>query len=350
MRAPMVTPDGQARPCGAELATMILGVVAQVIGTICIVAVVALVVGCSDPSTELLAAGGICYRFCEDSSRPPVSRREDCPAGTTCRTTLPPGMATFDSCHTPETCQQTTAVANSAAPCGGYELGQACITDANLAECRRLVDAGCSEDRLLAMESCPLQFGCSDPLPAGPSPPGAAGQDSSGASVSSAGAPPTVSSVSMGSTSASGGICSAQRESDWVLTKFLGVLGGLLLASATPFLSCQTHGCAGCGGDPQAQGVARGAWALFGLCVLGFVVCGTLGIGFRVEVPIGWAVVLALTFNIAFALMCTARHRSGSSRVAAGPEGTPMIVVAAAVQPSQPSQPAAPDGKAAGGS
>ena len=59
------------------------------------------------------------------------------------------------------------------------------------------------------------------------------------------------------------------------------------------------------------------------------------------------AFMLALTFNIAFALMCTARHRSGSSRAAAGPEGTPMIVVAAAVQPSQP---AAPDGKAAGGS
>jgi hypothetical protein len=133
-----------------------------------------------------------------------------------------------------------------------------------------------------------------------------------------------------------------------VLTKVLGVLGGLLLGSATPFLSCQTQGCAGCSGNRQAHGAVRGAWALFGFCVFGFVVCGTLGIGFHAKVPIGWAVVLVLAFNGAFGLMCTARCRSGSSDTELGPEGTPMIVVAAtaAVEPSQvAATPGVVDGK-----
>ena len=58
-----------------------------------------------------LAEDDVCYRFCEDSSLPFVARRDDCPAGTTCRTTLPPGMAAFDSCHTPDTCQRDDAAA-----------------------------------------------------------------------------------------------------------------------------------------------------------------------------------------------------------------------------------------------
>ena len=61
------------------------------------------------PGPPPLAADDVCYRFCEDSSLPFVARRDDCPAGTTCRTTLPPGMAAFDSCHTPETCQRDGA-------------------------------------------------------------------------------------------------------------------------------------------------------------------------------------------------------------------------------------------------
>ena len=350
MRAPMVASDGQTpqpqqQPCGAELVTTILGVVAQVVGTICIVGVVALVVGCSDPPADdghdeeplmALAVNSICYRFCEDSSRPSVSRRDDCPAGTTCRTTLPPGVASFDTCYASDKCQEISS--QSVEPCGGYSLGQACVTDDNLAECRRLVDRGCPENRLVAMESCPLQFGCADPLPtmAGPSPPEPVAEDAS--TVSSVGAPPTTIGVSStSSASESGGVCSWQRETDWVLTKVLGVMGGLLLGSATPFLSCQTQGCAGCGNSPQAHSAARKAWALFGLCVFGFVTCGTLGIGFHVEVPIGWAVILGLAFNGAFALMCIARCQSATSHAMAGPEGTPMIVVAttAIAEPSQ---------------
>ncbi len=48
--------------------------------------------------------------------------------------------------------------------CGPYAIGQACVTDANLAQCRGLLDAGCNADNVVAMESCPLQFSCASEL------------------------------------------------------------------------------------------------------------------------------------------------------------------------------------------
>ena len=56
-------------------------------------------------TADPLAVNDVCHRFCEDGSKPSVSRRDDCPAGTGCRPTLPPGTAAFDTCAAPETCQ-----------------------------------------------------------------------------------------------------------------------------------------------------------------------------------------------------------------------------------------------------
>lgn len=42
--------------------------------------------------------------------------------------------------------------------CGGYSLGQACVTEENLAQCREM-EARCP-GRVLVRESCPLQFAC----------------------------------------------------------------------------------------------------------------------------------------------------------------------------------------------
>mmetsp|Transcript_66301 Transcript_66301/g.188094 ORF Transcript_66301/g.188094 Transcript_66301/m.188094 type:complete len:94 (-) Transcript_66301:114-395(-) len=53
----------------------------------------------------------ICYRFCEDGSKEPVNRREDCVDGLTCRTTMPPGMMSFDNCNKPDTCQRSATAA-----------------------------------------------------------------------------------------------------------------------------------------------------------------------------------------------------------------------------------------------
>ncbi len=64
-----------------------------------------LLVAAAVAEAEPLAANDVCYRFCEDGSKPMVDRRKDCPAGTACRTTLPPDVAAFDNCDAPDTCQ-----------------------------------------------------------------------------------------------------------------------------------------------------------------------------------------------------------------------------------------------------
>ena len=56
-------------------------------------------------NAEPLAVNDVCYRFCEDGSKPMVDRRGDCPSGTACRTTLPPDVFAFDNCDAPDTCQ-----------------------------------------------------------------------------------------------------------------------------------------------------------------------------------------------------------------------------------------------------
>ena len=52
-----------------------------------------------------LGTGDVCYRFCEDASLSPVSRRLECPASTTCETTMAPGTMSSDNCAWPDTCQ-----------------------------------------------------------------------------------------------------------------------------------------------------------------------------------------------------------------------------------------------------
>ena len=55
-----------------------------------------------------------------------------------------------------------------ASSCGPYALGQACITDTNLAQCQRCVERYGNADRLVVMESCPLQFSCDTSAPPPP--------------------------------------------------------------------------------------------------------------------------------------------------------------------------------------
>eukprot|EP00928_Gymnodinium_smaydae_P038175 TRINITY_DN26383_c0_g1_i1.p1 TRINITY_DN26383_c0_g1~~TRINITY_DN26383_c0_g1_i1.p1 ORF type:complete len:143 (-),score=15.60 TRINITY_DN26383_c0_g1_i1:50-478(-) len=53
-----------------------------------------------------LKEGEVCYRFCEDGSKPFVNARDACDSGLSCETTAEPGTIGFDSCNTPETCQK----------------------------------------------------------------------------------------------------------------------------------------------------------------------------------------------------------------------------------------------------
>lgn len=70
-----------------------------------------------------LVEGDVCYRFCEDASLPSIARRGECPAGTACHRTLPPRMAGFDSCHTPDTCQRVEPTAPAAGCSDDSECG-----------------------------------------------------------------------------------------------------------------------------------------------------------------------------------------------------------------------------------
>ena len=127
-------------------------------------------------------------------------------------------------------------------------------TDDNLTQCHALVADGCPPDRLLAMESCPLQFGCGTSA-GGPAaggrrrqqaaeapapPPGATGPSGAGSS----GSPSTVSQTATESASGHPSLCSLAGD-DWLSTKVVGVLSGLLLLMATPMVSCQTVGYVG---------------------------------------------------------------------------------------------------------
>jgi hypothetical protein len=317
---------------------MAIGAVCQCVGTICIVLVVAIVAGCNQH---------------EERSRPS-------------------GDATVG------------------ASCGPYAAGQPCTTEHNLAQCRELLDSGCQVHDLLAMESCPLQFACAPPPP----PPLVALEDcgpvgTCGAHANCRGAcdqevcasvrcvcadgyvgdgyscvpagedegtstlivpgppatavpppprppPPTVDIDDDGG----GGFCQEYvRAGDWLITKILGVFGGVLLLAATPLLACQSDGCAGCqqctrrGGTVQqveqpprqlqercSNAVAM-SWVVYAMAAASFVLMGCLGLGFHVAIPMAFPVLGVLLFDAACVLMCCGRSRRSGFATATGGGG-----------------------------
>ena len=298
---------------------MVLSVVCQALGTLCLVAVVATVTSCSD---DALGHGDICQRFCETGQRTTINRRGDCPEGLECRSNMAEGVAYFDNCHNPDTCQNpppklAAALSAPINPCAGYDLGQPCITSGNLHQCHDLLAGGCTEQQLTVMESCPLQFGCSsgiDTSTPSTEPEGPSGTSSAGPVPYPL---PAQQSHSL-SASASGGLC--DNKEAWVaLTQFFGVLGGILLVSATPLLSCRSDGCAG----PKASRQLLLSWGLCAACGLLFVVCGALGLGYGVKIPMVVPVIGICCFQLAFALMFHASF-SFNSLASFDPESSMM--------------------------
>ena len=106
-------------------------------------------------------------------------------------------------------------------------------------------------------------------------------------------------------------LCSDRQR--WIaLTKSLGVFGAVLLVLSTPLASCRANGCAG----PRENQRLRWAWLIYFLCALMFVVCGTLGIGYRVEIPMIVPIAGTLMFEAAFVLILTGRFcNNGSNSV-----------------------------------
>ena len=315
-------PSGAMRACTAETATAVIGSCCLCIGTTLMAALVALVLGCSsDPPSffglsSASAGGSEGARCVSGFSESGISM--PCAHGLTC--IVRPHMPCAGTCY--GTCSAAAAAATTSealGPCGGYAAGQACITAQNLARCHELVEGGCAETDLVAMESCPLQFGCSsrpaqrqDCGPVGEcglnaecvgacdAPPGVAcasvrcvcspGFQGDGyhcwvpPSVAAVESAPTAVSAPASMTTAtysdhssdSGGlgeaICDGERENGHVITELVGIAAALFLLSATPLLSCQSEGCAGCKGRGGSQ--AQLSWGVFsaamGLCL----VCG----------------------------------------------------------------------------
>ena len=94
-----------------------------------------------------LAANDVCYRACRDGSKPPIARRDDCPPGTACRATQPPGLY-LDNCAAPDTCQARSDAAPvrnaSGAPGSGSAVACTSTSDPHL---RKFVGLRCCRDR-----------------------------------------------------------------------------------------------------------------------------------------------------------------------------------------------------------
>ena len=276
--------------------------------------------------------------------------------------------------------------------CAGYAVGQPCVTDDNIAICNSLLADGCAY--LVVKESCPLQFACQQNQQTGRrqqqayedcGPAGVCGEHAHcvGAcdddicssvrcqcepgfepyvenyvttcepgSTGRVPAPAPAATDIQGSyavrssTQSSSGhvnLCSAAGP-DWITTKVLGVLGGVLLVSATPLISCQAAGCAGCGERRQRPGgqVAFRAWQLYALASFGVIICGILGIGFSMQISMVVPVVVTCAFDTTFIVMCWARVRDpqSCSNVEAASQVVPLVVVESAVNASNEKSPA----------
>ena len=299
----------------------------------------------------------------------------------------------------------TTGDPGSQMTCGGHTVGQPCVNDDNIAVCNALVADGCPEEHIIVADSCPVQFVCArqfGPLP-GPTgrrqqqayedcgPAGACGEHAhcvsacdedvcssvrcqceegfeahadysrspltttcvqaaalGGAptpaptvvSCGGSGAGPCEASAMRSSTGSAGGypnLCSAAGP-DWVTTKVLGVVGGVLLVTATPLVSCQADGCTGCHERRERAGaqVASRAWQLYALASFGFVVCGVLGIGFSVSISMVVPTVMVCAFDTAFIAMWWARTRDQQtcSNLETDAQIVPLVVIASAVTSS----------------
>ena len=301
---------------------MVIAAVSQALGTLCLVSVVAMVTTCDSEN---------------------YSRRRP-----------------------PPPCCKGGGGGAGLSPCAGFAPDQACITEGNLRVCHELLAAGCAPQDMLVLESCPVQFSCSGSSSAlSPPPPspgddcgpvgqcgansqcqgscpfpgpcasvhcvcnsgfhGCSGVSCEGGCVPTTISPPTAtapsgggSSVMPSSTSAPGDgppfFCGAD---DWVTTKVLGMLGGLLLVGAAPLLSCQTQGCAGCVNRNLTIG-----WALYCLAALIFAACGVLGLGYEVAIPMAVPVIGTLLFDAAFVSVALGRWRLRHTQRSSAPTAT----------------------------
>jgi hypothetical protein len=83
---------------------------------------------------------------------------ESCPVQFTCEGEAAPEASTSVASPASTAEDPNASVGNEPEPCEGYSPGDACIDDANLAQCREAA-ARCP-GRVQVLESCPVQFTC----------------------------------------------------------------------------------------------------------------------------------------------------------------------------------------------
>ena len=101
-------------------------------------------------------------------------------------------------------------------------------------------------------------------------------------------------------------------EAGSITVQIVGVLGSLMLLSATPLVSCHADGCSGCvaGGAPLSRERAQTSWKVYAFSVVVGAGCAVLEY-FRIAVPMLFAIVALLGLQLSFGMMCWSRLFQG---------------------------------------
>ena len=333
--------------CTATVGATVAAVVLQLVGTLCVAFVIAIAVSCDamgDPDSQMTCGGHTVGQPCVDDANIAVCNAlvdngcaeedivvaESCPLQFACATQSGPRPG-----PTGRRQQQAYEECGPAGVCGDHAH---CVSACDQEICSS-VRCQCEEGFEPHVDSSrsSITTTCVQPAALGGAPTPAPAAFSCGGSSDG---PCEASAVRSSTGSAVGhpNLCSAAGP-DWITTKVLGVIGGVLLVSATPLLSCQADRCTGCNGRREGAGaqLASRAWQLYALASSGFVVCGALGIGFSVSISMAVPAVMICAFDTAFIAMWWARTQDQQglcSSSEAASQVVPLVVVASAVASS----------------
>ena len=134
-------------------------------------------------------------------------------------------------------------------------------------------------------------------------------------------------------------------EAGNITAQIVGVLGSLMLLSATPLVSCRADGCSGCvaGGAALSRERAQTSWKVYAFSTAVGAACAVLE-HFRIAVPLFFAVIALLGFQLSFGMMCWSRLFQGRIDPALSASHPQQIAARMAGTGTPPLTPPAPPG------
>ena len=134
-------------------------------------------------------------------------------------------------------------------------------------------------------------------------------------------------------------------EAGNITAQIVGVLGSLMLLSATPLVSCRADGCSGCvaGGAALSRERAQTSWKVYAFSTAVGAACAVLE-HFRIAVPLFFAVIALLGFQLSFGMMCWSRLFQGRIDPALSASYPQQIAARMAGTGTPPLTPPAPPG------